>query len=63
MGLFKIKNEEKLMDVAYRLSKLGIKYSLYLEPDFPKGYTALATEPIFGILREEFSRYKLWDLE
>lgn len=62
MGLFKLKDEEKLLKVANKLEDLGIKYSIYLEPDFPKGYTALATEPIYGKTREEFAKYKLWDI-
>lgn len=62
MALLKIKNEKKLLEVAEKLDKHGIKYSLYLEPDYPKGYTALATEPIYGKVRELFEKYKLWDM-
>jgi len=58
--LLQAKSEEKLVDIQEFLSEQNIVTSLFFEPDNNLGYTALATEPIYGDRRKLFKKFKLW---
>lgn len=58
--LFAIKNEQELFKTKDMLINNGIDYSMFYEPDFDMGYTAIATEPIHEADKRIFKRYRLW---
>jgi hypothetical protein len=60
--LLKVKNEKALTKAAYLCAAHDIKFTMFYEPDDQMGHTSLATETIYGNLREVFSEYKTWDL-
>lgn len=42
-----IDNQEELLEASARLTRYGIKHTMFYEPDFgPMGYSALCTEPL-----------------
>ena len=55
-----VENENSLLEVSERLSTRGIAYKLFFEPDFPRGYTALVTEPLENNQRKIFKKYNLY---
>lgn len=57
--IFGVKDEEQLMAAAWQIEQNEIKHSIFHEPDFDMGYTALATEPIAGEKRLLFKNYSL----
>jgi hypothetical protein len=59
--LLGVKNQEELTEATHHLERKGISYHLFYEPDFPKGFTALATSPISDPkLRRIFQKFELW---
>lgn len=56
--LLAISSEEELMQLAKDLSETSIRFEMFFEPDYSMGWTALATEPISGKMRESFKKYK-----
>ena len=50
-----IKDEKSLKKLADKLEHQNIKFSIFFEPDFGYGYTALCTEPV------EFGKYKIFE--
>lgn len=63
MCLLEIKDEEKLLNVIERLTNKGVQLKAFWEPDDRMGWTALATEPVYGAARKVFSKYNLWTSE
>ena len=60
-----IKNELRLRQCLIHLQRLGIKHEPFFEPDLNNALTAIATEPITGVIREQLRHYqclKLSDL-
>lgn len=59
-----VKNESDLLSAAERLNDNGIRHHTFFEPDECNGsvmrYTALASEPVYGLDRKIFNRYNLW---
>ena len=58
--LLKVKNEQKLFNLADELDSAGVLFELFYEPDDEMGFTALATQAIIGHQRELFGRYHIW---
>lgn len=58
--LFEVKDEKALLKVAQYLDENSVSYEKFFEPDYDTGYTALATEPVYGEGRNLFKRFKLW---
>ena len=44
--LIGIKSQDALLKIADDLKQLGIKFHLFYEPDYNRGYTSLTTEPL-----------------
>ena len=57
------KSEQKLLSIYEKLNKLGVKSSLFREPDRDNEATAFATEPIFEDRRFLFKNYQLLNLD
>jgi hypothetical protein len=58
--LFGVKDEEALLDAVQKAKDNNIQIHAFYEPDFPVGFTAACTEPIQGVRRKAFEKYKLW---
>jgi hypothetical protein len=54
-----VRDEPALVHAARRLTALGVRFRLFLEPDAGGRATALATEPVCGPARRAFRRYQL----
>jgi hypothetical protein len=57
--LLSAKNEQELIDSAEKLSKVGISYQMFFEPDNQAGYTALCTRPLQGVERKPMKQFAL----
>lgn len=55
-------SEDQLLAEADRLEYLGIKYTLFREPDRNNEATALCTEPLSSQQRKRLARWKLWEV-
>jgi hypothetical protein len=58
--LFGVKDEKALLKAAERLGMNGVDHVLFFEPDYDTGYTAMATEALYGADREIMRRYDLY---
>lgn len=58
--LFEAKDEDDLKNIKLKLDDRGIKSHMFHEPDYDTGYTAIATEPIYGDDRKFFRRFKMY---
>lgn len=59
--LLQVKNEEQLEDIKWELIfDKHIACIGFYEPDDNMGYTAIATQPIYGKDREKLKEYHLW---
>lgn len=58
--LFSVKDEQDLKQKADYLDRHDISFSMFYEPDYDTGYTAICTEPIYGEQRKLFKKFKLW---
>lgn len=59
MVLIDAGTQDKLKEISSFLHKKLIHHTIFWEPDFDTGYTAIATEPLFGDQRIPMKRYKL----
>jgi hypothetical protein len=59
--LLQIKNEKQLLNLDDKLARKGINKTIFYEPDwkFP-GFTAIATEALYGSERKIFKDLNLW---
>ena len=57
--LFGVKDEAALIKASARIGMFGVDHSKFFEPDLP-GYTAIATEPLYGEQREVRRKYDLY---
>jgi len=57
--LIGVKDQLELLKVSQNLEMKDIKFEMFFEPDYETGYSALATEPIYGSKRLTFKKYKL----
>lgn len=51
-------DQEELIVIAQHLSDCDIKHEMFFEPDI-SAYTAIATQPLRGQMRNALKRYKL----
>jgi hypothetical protein len=58
--LFEVKDQAKLIDIKLKLDLQGIKSHMFYEPDHETGFTAIATEPIYGEDRKFFKKFKMY---
>ena len=45
--LLKVDSQDDLIKVSEDLTQLNIRYRMFYEPDDDRGYTSIATEPIY----------------
>jgi len=57
--LFGVENEAELLKASERIGIHGVDHCMFYEPDLP-GYTAIATEPLYGAKREVMRKYNLY---
>jgi hypothetical protein len=55
-----IKNKEKLLQVEHYLKTNDVDYSMFFEPDFDMGESAIATRPMRGNERKLFKKFQLY---
>lgn len=55
-----LRDSGELEKLEKKLNKKMINYIKFWEPDDEMGYTAVATEVIYGKTREAFAKYSLW---
>jgi hypothetical protein len=58
--LFQVQNIAELDEATVACIQAGIRLEYIFEPDDAMGYTAIATEPLSGKMREVFRQYQLW---
>jgi len=58
--LFGVKDESELLKASERIGILGVDHCMFYEPDYDTGYTAIATEPLYGIQRDVMRKYDLY---
>lgn len=58
--LFDVKNEAELLRASMRIGLDDVDHCMFFEPDFDTGYTAIATEPLYGEDREVMRKYNLY---
>ena len=57
------KNEQELHKIAKHLSRHEIEFEMFFEPDYDTGYTAIATQPLYGDQRKCLRKYQLFQGE
>ena len=57
--VFGVKDAKELNEVAEYLRSRNFRFSMFDEPDFDLGYTAIAVQPIRGEDRKAFSIFNL----
>jgi len=60
MVLLGVSGEKELIRIHEQLKEDGIKSHIFFEPDYDLGYTALATQPLYGKNRNRFKNFQLW---
>lgn len=60
--LLEAKSETALEKIANKLTEAGIKFSMFYEPDYNRGYTSITTEPLLhnDARRKLFSKFSLY---
>lgn len=59
--LLEAKNQDQLIKISETLKQHGIRFHMFYEPDYDRGYTSLTTEPLYTTEnRKLFSKYKLY---
>lgn len=59
--LLEAKSQDALMRIADELKQQDIRFHLFYEPDYDRGYTSLTTEPITDNgKRKYFSKHSLY---
>jgi len=59
--LFEAKDEQHLEKIKDKIDAKGIKAHMFFEPDHNTGFTAIATEPIYGEEdRKFFRKFKMY---
>jgi hypothetical protein len=58
--LLEAKDEEDLMKIAGKLEQKDINLTMFHEPDYDTGYTAIAAGPIYGEDRKHFKKFKFF---
>ena len=58
--LFGVKDEAELLKASTRIGIDNVDHCMFYEPDFDTGYTAIATEPLYGEERNVMRKYNLY---
>lgn len=58
--VLEVPDKDALMAAARKLEHRGIEHSIFFEPDFGMGHSALASRPVRGKERSVFRRWPLW---
>lgn len=59
--LLEAKSESHLQEIASELNDVGIRYHLFFEPDYSRGYTSLTTEALTTRSeRRYFKKHRLY---
>ena len=58
--LFGVRNEAELLKASERIGINGVDHCMFYEPDYDTGYTAIATEPLYGEQRAIMRKYDLY---
>lgn len=58
--LLGVPSQQKLYDAIARMEAAGIRCEVFYEPDDEMGHTAVCTEPVSGLQRRVFRRYRKW---
>ena len=56
-----VRSQAQLRDAAREAEAMGIRCLVFNEPDDGLGHTAACTEPITGMHRPIFRRFRLWE--
>jgi len=56
--LLEAKDEDDLEKIASELEMKNINFTMFHEPDYDTGYTAIAAGPIYGNERKKFRKYR-----
>jgi hypothetical protein len=59
--LIGIPSQAKLLATADHLDSHKIPYKMFFEPDYDTGYTAIATQPLFGDQRTPLRKFRLME--
>lgn len=58
--LLEAKDENDLMQIASKLEMKNINFTMFHEPDYDTGYTAITAGPIYGTDRKHFKKYRIY---
>jgi len=58
--LLEAKNERELLKISTKLEMKDINFTMFHEPDFETGYTAIAAGPIYEKDRKLFKKFKFY---
>jgi hypothetical protein len=56
-----VRSQAQLRDAVREAEAMGIRFALFEEPDDGMGHSAACTEPITGVHRPLFRRFRLWE--
>ena len=58
--LLRVADEAALLHAVEEVGRAGVSVQLFYEPDFPRGFTAACSGPVYGAGRRVFRRFALW---
>jgi len=58
--LLEAKNEQDLLRISAELEMNDIHFTMFHEPDYETGYTAIAAGPIYDAERKLFKKFKMY---
>lgn len=58
--LLEASNKIHLQNIRMKLAEREIEHEMFYEPDNDMGYTAIATEPIYGSERNFFKKFRMY---
>ena len=58
--LLQAKDENDLLKISEKLKMKDINFTIFNEPDYNTGYTAIAVGPIYGEDRKFFKKFKFY---
>ena len=55
-----VRNPARLAKAQRRLESLGLEHTVFFEPDWQMGYSAIGTRPVLEHERRHFREWQLW---